>query len=63
MNVTSSTDYLILAALMDYSEGQENSLLGGVEIVQVRTEAEAAGTGTVKVNIKEHPCRKYSGSQ
>ena len=53
MNVTSSTDYLILAALMDYSEGQENSLLGGVEIVQIHTEAEAVGTGEVEVNIKE----------
>ena len=53
MNVTSATDYLILAALMDYSEGQENSLLGGVEIVQIHTEAEAAGTGTVDINIKE----------
>jgi hypothetical protein len=38
---------------MDYSEGQENSLLGGVQIVQVRTEAEAEGTGNVEVNIKE----------
>ena len=53
MSVTSSTDYLILAALMDYSEGQENSLLGGVEIVEIRTEAEAAGTGNVDVTIKE----------
>lgn len=53
MNVSSSTDYLILAALMDYSEGQENNLLGGVEIVQVHTKAEAAGQGTVEVNIKE----------
>ena len=53
MNVTSSTDYLILAALMDYSEGQENSLLGGVEIVQIRTEAEAEGMGNVEVTIKE----------
>ena len=53
MNVSSSTDYLILAALMDYSEGQENSLLGGVEVVQVRTNAEAAGTGSVDVTIKE----------
>jgi hypothetical protein len=53
MNVTSATDYLILAALMDYSDGQENSLLGGVEIVQIHTEAEAAGTGTVDINIKE----------
>lgn len=53
MNVTSSTDYLILAALMDYSEGQENSLLGGVEIVEVHTEAEAAGTGNVEVTMKE----------
>lgn len=53
MNVTSATDYLILAALMDYSDGQENSLLGGVEIVQVRTEAEAEGSGNVEVNITE----------
>lgn len=53
MNVSSSTDYLILAALMDYSEGQENNLLGGVEIVQIHTEAEAAGKGTVEVDIKE----------
>lgn len=53
MNVSSSTDYLILAALMDYSEGQENNLLGGVEIVQIRTEAEAEGKGTVEVDIKE----------
>ena len=53
MNVSSSTDYLILAALMDYSDGQENSLLGGVEVVQVRTNAEAAGTGSVDMTIKE----------
>lgn len=53
MNVSSSTDYLILAALMDYSEGQENSLLGGVEVVQVHTNAEAAGTGSVDMTIKE----------
>ena len=53
MTVTSLTDYLILAALMDYSEGQENSLLGGVEIVQVRTKAEAEGTGSVDVIIKD----------
>jgi hypothetical protein len=53
MSVTSSTDYLILAALMDYSEGQENSLLSGVEIVQIRTEAETAGSGNVDVTIKE----------
>ena len=53
MNVSSSTDYLILAALMDYSEGQENSLRGGVEVVQIRTNAEAAGTGSVEMTIKE----------
>lgn len=53
MNVSSSSDYLILAALMDYSEGQENSLLGGVDIVQVHTDAEAVGTGSVDVTIKE----------
>lgn len=53
MNVSSSTDYLILAALMDYSGGQENNLLGGVEIVQIHTEAEAVGTGTVDIDIKE----------
>lgn len=53
MNVSSSTDYLILAALMDYSEGQENNLLGGVEVVQIRTEAETAGKGTVDIDIKE----------
>ena len=53
MEATSSTDYLILAALMDYSDGEENNLLGGVEIVQIHTEAEAAGTGTVDINIKE----------
>lgn len=53
MNVSSSTDYLILVALMDYSEGQENNLLGGVEVVQVRTEGERAGKGTVEVEIKE----------
>ena len=53
MNVSSSTDYLILAALMDYSDGQENSLLGGVEVVQVRTNAEAAGTGSVDMTITE----------
>lgn len=53
MSVTSSTDYLIIAALMDYSEGQENSLLGGVEVVQVRTNAEAEGTGNVDMTIKE----------
>ena len=49
----SSTDYLILAALMDYDGGQENNLLGGVEIVQVRTKEAEAGTGTVDINIKE----------
>lgn len=53
MSVSSSTDYLILAALMDYSEGQENNLLGGVEVVQIHTKAEAAGEGTVEVDIKE----------
>jgi hypothetical protein len=53
MSVTSSTDYLILAALMDYSDGQENSLLSGVEIVQLRTDAEAAGSGNVDVTIKD----------
>ena len=53
MSVTSSTDYLILAALMDYSEGQENNLLGGVEVVQIRTKAEAAGVGSVDIVIKE----------
>ncbi len=53
MNVSSSTDYLILAALMDYDGGEENSLLGGVEIVQLHTNAEEAGKGTVDINIKE----------
>ena len=53
MNVSSSTDYLILAALMDFSEGKENSLLSGVEVVQVRTTGESAGSGSVEVNIKE----------
>ena len=53
MSVSSSTDYIIMAALMDYSEGQENSLLGGVEVVQVRTNAEAVGTGSVDMTIKE----------
>jgi hypothetical protein len=53
MNVSSSTDYLILAALMDYSDGQENSLLGGVEIVQLRTNAEGEGTATADVTIKD----------
>ena len=53
MNATSSTDYLIIAALMDYSEGQENSLLGGVEIVELRTKGDAAGSGSVAVTMKE----------
>ena len=53
MNVSSATDYVILAALMDYSEGQENSLLGGVEIVQIRTKAEAAGTATATIEVLE----------
>lgn len=53
MSVTSSTDYLILAALTDYSGGSETSLLGGVEIVQLRTNAETVGTGTVDINILE----------
>ena len=44
---------IIMAALMDYSEGQENSLLGGVEFVQIRTEAPKAGTGTADITIKE----------
>lgn len=53
MQVSPSTDYLILAALMDYSEGQENVLLSGVEIKQIRTTAEAAGNATVDVTMKE----------
>lgn len=53
MSVTPSTDYIIMAALMDYSDGQENSLLGGVEMVQIRTEAPQAGTGTADITIKE----------
>ena len=53
MKVTSSTDYLIIAALMDYSEGKENSLLGGVEIVEVRTKAESVGNGTVAITMKQ----------
>ena len=53
MRVTSSTDYLIIAALMDYSEGSETSLLGGVEIVQIRTNAEVAGTGSADIEILE----------
>lgn len=53
MSVTSSTDYLIFAALMDYSEGKENVLLGGVEVAQIRTEAQEAGTATVDIDIKE----------
>jgi hypothetical protein len=38
---------------MDYSEGDENSLLGGVEVVQIRTNAEAEGTGSVDMTVKE----------
>ena len=53
MEALPSTDYIIMAALMDYSEGQENSLLGGVEFVQIRTEAPKAGTGTADITIKE----------
>lgn len=53
MTVTSSTDYLIFAALMDYSEGQENALLGGVEVVQIRTKAETAGAASVDVAMKQ----------
>ena len=53
MSVNPSTDYIIMAALMDYSDGQENSLLGGVEMVQIRTEAPQAGTGTADITIKE----------
>jgi hypothetical protein len=53
MQVSPSTDYLILAALMDYSEGKENVLLSGVEIKQIRTTAEAVGNATVDVNMKE----------
>ena len=53
MSVTSSTDYLIIAALMDYSEGQETTLLGGVEVVQVRTKAESVGSGRVDVTMKQ----------
>ena len=53
MSVTSSTDYLIIAALMDYSEGSETSLLGGVEVVQIRTNAEVAGTGSADIEILE----------
>ena len=53
MKVTASSDYLIIAALMDYSEGKENSLLGGVEIVEVRTNAESVGSGRVDVTMKQ----------
>ena len=53
MEAMPSTDYLILAALMDTSDGQENSLLSGVEIVQVRTKDAEVGTGSVDINIKE----------
>ena len=53
MKVTSSTDYLIIAALMDYSEGKENSLLGGVEIVEIRTKASELGTSMADINMKE----------
>lgn len=53
MSVSPSTTYLVLAALMDYSEGQENSLLSGVEIVEITTSAEAAGTGEIEFTIKE----------
>ena len=53
MSVTSSTDYLIIAALMDYSEGQENSLLGGVEVVQIRTNGESVGSGSVNITMKQ----------
>ena len=53
MSVSPSTTYLVLAALMDYSEGRENSLLSGVEIVEITTPTEAAGTGEVDFEIKE----------
>ena len=53
MEAMPSTDYLILAALMDYSEGKENVLLSGVEIKQIRTTAEAVGNATVDVTMKE----------
>lgn len=53
MSVSPSTTYLVLAALMDYSEGRENSLLSGVEIVEITTPAEAAGMGEVDFEIKE----------
>ena len=53
MEALPSTDYIIMAALMDYSEGQENSLLGGVEMVQIRTEAPQQGTGSADITIKE----------
>ena len=53
MSVSPSTTYLVLVALMDYSEGRENSLLSGVEIVEITTPAEAAGTGEVDFSIKE----------
>lgn len=53
MSVTPSTDYIIMAALMDYSEGKENSLLGGVEMVQIRTEAPQTGSASAEISVKE----------
>lgn len=53
MKVTASSDYLIIAALMDYSEGKENVLLGGVEVVQIRTKASELGTSMADINVKE----------
>ena len=53
MEAMSSTDYLILAALMDYSDGQENNLMSGVEVVQVRTEKQTEGVGKTQINIKD----------
>ena len=53
MEAMPSTDYLILAALMDYSEGKENVLLSGVEIKQIRTNAPTVGSGSAEITIKE----------
>lgn len=51
MSVTSATDYLIIAVLMDYKEGQEYVMLGGVEMEQIRTKPDAISSAEAEVEI------------
>ena len=49
MNVSPNTDYIILAVLVDSETGYD--MQSGVEIIEVKTEPMAAGTGVVDVEI------------